>query len=98
MFSIDSQQELMVKTIEQTVSILMEKPPLFKEELNYEDMVQHLTRLFEKNLSIEEFNTILNEDLKQRCAGILSTELRAGMLDDFTPEQRDIFYKIVNKK
>ncbi len=34
----------------------MEERPLFKEELNAEEMIQHLCNIFQKNLSIEEFN------------------------------------------
>jgi hypothetical protein len=35
-------QESMVKRIEQVVSVLMEENPLFKEDLNYSEMVKLL--------------------------------------------------------
>ena len=48
MLSTDVRQELMIKKIKRVVSILMEEEPLFKEDLNYSEMVKHLVKLFEK--------------------------------------------------
>ena len=62
MLSTDVRQELMIKRIEQVVSILMAERPFFKEELNYLEIVQHLARLFEENLPYEEFNTMSDQE------------------------------------
>ncbi len=56
MLSTDIRQESMVKRIEDIVSILMEERPIFKEDLDYSEMVAHLAGVFEKALSCEEFN------------------------------------------
>ena len=76
----------------------MEERPLFKEELNAEEMIQHLCNIFQKNLSIEEFNIMEDQDLKKRCSGILSVEMLSGLLDDLTPEQIAIFDEAVKRK
>ncbi|GBF80807.1 hypothetical protein [Aphanothece sacrum] len=98
MLSTDAKQESMMKKIEQVVSILMEEDSLFKEELNYSKIVKHLTNLFAENLSFEEFNNISEQSLKNRCRGIMSTELMAGMLDDLTPEEMAIFDEAIKRK
>lgn len=98
MLSTDVKRESMIKRIEQVVFILMEERPLFKEDLNYVEIVQHLANLFEKNLSFEEFNNMSEESLKKRCSGIMSTELMAGMLDDLTPEEMAIFDEAIKRK
>jgi hypothetical protein len=52
----DIRQESMVKIIEDIVSILMEKLPLFKEDLNYSEMVKILVNLVQENLTHDQFN------------------------------------------
>jgi hypothetical protein len=94
----DIKQESMVKRIENVVSILMEEEPLFKEDLNYSEMVTHLAEVFEKALSFEEFNSISEESLKNRCSSIMSLQLLATIGDDFTPEQMAIFDEAIKRK
>ncbi len=98
MLSTNLKKESITKRIEQIVSILMEERPLFKEELNYSEMVQHLANLFEKNLPFEEFNSLSDQELKKHCSAILSTELIAGMLDNLTSEQMAIFDESIKRK
>jgi hypothetical protein len=76
----------------------MEERPLFKEELNPEEMIQHLCKIFDKNVSIGEFYMMEEEDLKNRCSGILSVQMLSGLLDDLTPEQVAIFDEVVKRK
>ncbi len=71
MLSTDIRQESMVKIIENIVSILMEEYPLFKEDLNYAEMVQNLVPL-PKNLSFEEFNAMSNNELKEYSSSIMA--------------------------
>ncbi|MGB5769646.1 MAG: hypothetical protein WBM32_07220 [Crocosphaera sp.] len=98
MLSTDVQRESIIKRIEPVVAILMEERPLFKEELNYPEIVKHLSKLFAENLSFEEFSAISDQSLKKRCSGIMSTELIAGMLDDLTPEEMAIFDEAIKRK
>ncbi len=98
MLSTDLQRESIIKRIEPVITILMEEQSLFKEELNYSEMVQHLSKLFAENLSFEEFIAISDESLKKRCSGIMSTELIAGMLNDLTPEEMAIFDEAIKRK
>jgi hypothetical protein len=98
MLSTELQKESMINRIEKIVAILMEERPLFKEELDAEKMIQHLCNIFQKNLSIGEFNLMEDQDLKNRCSGILSVEMLSGLLDDLTPEQIAIFDEAVKRK
>jgi hypothetical protein len=48
MLSTDIKQESIIKRIEQVVSILMAEYPLFKDDLDYSEIVKHLVKLFRK--------------------------------------------------
>ncbi len=98
MLSTDLQRESMIKRIKAVVSNLMEEDSLFREDLNYSDIVEHLTNLFDKNLSFEEFNTMSDEELKHHCSGIMSIEILSKVGEDFTPEQMRIFDEAVKRK
>ena len=98
MLSTDLQRESIIKRIEPIIGILMEERPLFKEELNYSEMVQDLSKIFAENLSFEEFSSISDEDLKKRCSIILVTEAVAGTLNELTPEQIAIFDEAITRK
>ncbi len=98
MLSTALQRESIMKRIEPVISSLMEERPLFKEDLDYDKMVQHLADIFMKNLTIEEFTTISDEDLKKRCSGIMSIEIVSKIGEDLTPEQMEIFDEAIRRK
>ncbi|ALB42080.1 MAG: hypothetical protein HEQ13_06020 [Dolichospermum sp. DEX189] len=98
MLSTELQQESMISRIEKIVNILMEERPLFKEELNAEEMIHELYNLFQQNLPIDEFNSMQDQDLKTRCSGIMVTEAVAGTLNELTPEQIAIFDEMIKRK
>ncbi|MCL1471156.1 hypothetical protein [Argonema antarcticum] len=98
MLSTDPKQESMIKRIEQVVSILMEERPLFKEDINYAEMVEHLAKVFAENLSFEKFNIISEQSFKNRCSGIMSLQLLGKIGEDFTPEQMAIFDEAIKRK
>ncbi|MFM6746054.1 MAG: hypothetical protein ACKPJH_06590 [Dolichospermum sp.] len=98
MLSTDMKQESMVKRIENIVSILMEEDPLFKEDLNYVETVQILVKVFKENFSLEKFNQISEESLKNRCDKMMAVQLLAKIGEDFTPDQMAIFDDAVKRK
>ncbi len=98
MLSTDLQRESMIKRIKKVVSSLMEESPLFREDLNHSEIVEHLTNLFNKNLPFEEFNTMSDEELKHHCSGIMSIEILSKVGEDFTPEQMRIFDEAIKRK
>ena len=98
MLSTEIKQDAMMKRIEDVVSILMDERPLFKEDLDYGKTVTHLVEVFKKALSIDEFNNISEESLKNRCSGIMSLHLLAKIGEDFTPEQMAIFDDAIKRK
>jgi hypothetical protein len=98
MLSADIRQELIVKRIENIVSILMEERPLFKEDINYSEIVANLAEVFEKLLSFEEFNSISEESLKKRCDKMIAVQLLAKIGEEFTSEQMAIFEDAIKRK
>ena len=98
MLSTDIRQESMVKRIENIVSILMEEDPLFKEDLDYSEMVNLLVNLAQENLTIEEFNSMPDTELKEHCSFVMATELVSKIGQDFTPEQMAIFDEAIKRK
>lgn len=98
MLSTDIKQEVMMKRIEDIVSILMEEEPIFKEDIDYGKIVEELVTSFEKHLSIEEFNTMSDEELKEHCSFIMATEMFAKIGEEFTPEQMAIFEDAIKRK
>ncbi|MEA5619302.1 hypothetical protein VB711_15850 [Cronbergia sp. UHCC 0137] len=98
MLSTDMKQESMVKRIENIVSILMEEDSLFKEDLNYVETVQNLVKVFKENFSLEKFNQISEESLKNRCDKMMAVQLLAKIGEDFTPEQMAIFEDAIKRK
>jgi hypothetical protein len=93
-----SQKDLITQRIQPIVSFLMEEEPLFKENLDHQKMVEHLIYLFEKNLSFEEFKAMSDEDLKERCDGIMAIELLTKSGEKWTPEEIAIFDGAVKRK
>lgn len=94
----DFRQESMVKRIEEVVSILMAENSLFKEDLSHPKMLQYLMKLFQKNLSFEEFKMMSDEELKEHCSFIMATELLAKIGEDFTLEEMAIFEDAIKRK
>lgn len=94
----DVKQEAIVKRIEKVVSILMAERPLFREELDYSEMVQQLAKLFQNNLPFEEFNAMSDEQLKKHCSVIMVTEAVAGTLNELTHEEIAIFDQVIKRK
>jgi hypothetical protein len=94
----DIKQGSMIKRIEEVVSAIMKERPIFKEDLDYAEIVQYLVKLFQKNLPFEEFNTMSDEELKEHCSFIMATELLAKIGEDFTPEQMAMFEDAIKRK
>ncbi|WP_026079448.1 hypothetical protein [Spirulina subsalsa] len=98
MLTNDNQQKSILKRIERVVSILMEEDPLFNENLSYLEIVQDLVKRCQKNLSVEEFNTMSDEELKEYSRGLMTIELLGTIGEAFTPEQRVIFDNAIKRK
>jgi len=98
MLSTDIKQESIITRIEQVVSILMEERPLFKEDLNYSEMVKLLVNIVQENLTNEQFNYMSNDKLKENCSFVMATEILSKIGQDFTPEQMAIFDEAIKRK
>jgi hypothetical protein len=98
MLATENKQESILKRVEQVVSVIMEERPLFKEDLDYAETVQDLVKRFQKNLSVEEFNAISDDELKEYSIGIMAIELLGKIGEAFTSEQMAIFEDAIKRK
>ena len=85
------EKDALTARISRIVEELMEKESWFREKLDLEEMVNYISGLIEEHLSPEELPEIEDEDLSGRIRKVLTLEAASGMLDDFTPEQMEIF-------
>ncbi len=83
--------ESRMKRIEKIVSLILEERPVFQEELNHTERVEKIFNLVQEHLTHEEFNKISDEELKENCSFVMSTEIISKTLEDLTPEQISIF-------
>jgi hypothetical protein len=94
----DIKQESIVKRIEEVVSAIMKERPIFKEDLDYAEIVQYLVNIVQENLTNEQFNNMSNDKLKENCSFVMATELLAKIGEDFTPEQMATFEDAIKRK
>lgn len=85
------EKDAIAARISRIVEHLMESDRYFQEKLNLVEMVNYVSGLIEEHLSPEELPEIDDEDLSDRIHKVLTLEAVSGMLDDFTPEQMEIF-------
>ena len=85
------EKDALTARISRIVENLMENESWFREKLNLEEMVNYVSGLIEEYLSPEELQEIDDEDISGRIRKVLTLEAVSGMLDDFTPEQMEIF-------
>jgi hypothetical protein len=78
------------------VNNLIDNNPLYLENLNRQEMIDNINRNFDP-ASVPDVNSISEESLTKRIKSILSLHLVSGMLNDFTPEQMQIFDESVKR-
>ncbi|HAI68068.1 MAG TPA: hypothetical protein DCM38_01365 [Gammaproteobacteria bacterium] len=64
--------------------------PIYLEKFNQEGWIEYLAKTM-AGIPLEQFLRIADEDLKGRIGRLMSLQLVAGMLNDFTPEQMKTF-------
>ncbi|BAZ84319.1 hypothetical protein [Dolichospermum compactum] len=75
---------------------LIDNNPLYQENLDKEKMLEVINRTFDP-VAVPDVNSISEEKLTKRIKIILSLHLVSGMLNDFTPEQMQIFDESVKR-
>jgi hypothetical protein len=78
------------------VKTLIDNNPLYQENLDKEKMLEVINRTFDP-VAVPDVNSISEEKLTKRIKIILSLHLVSGMLNDFTPEQMQIFDESVKR-
>jgi hypothetical protein len=64
---------------------------VFLEKHGTSEWVDHIVTILKERLSLEKLITMSDTDLQGMVGRLMSLELVAGMLADFTPEQMRIF-------
>jgi hypothetical protein len=78
------------------VRTLIDNNPLYQENLDKQAMIENINRTFDP-AAVPDVNSISEEELTKRIKSILSLHLVSGMLNDFTPEQMQIFDESVKR-
>ncbi|MBD2665404.1 hypothetical protein B6N60_02769 [Richelia sinica FACHB-800] len=78
------------------VNNLIDNNPLYLENLDKQKMIKEMNKIFDPN-SVPDVNSISEAELTKRIKSILSLHLVSGMLNDFTPEQMQIFDESVKR-
>ncbi|MTJ06786.1 MULTISPECIES: hypothetical protein [unclassified Anabaena] len=78
------------------VKTLIDNNPLYQENLDRQEMLEVINRTFDP-VAVPDVNSISQEELTKRIKSILSLHLVSGMLNDFTPEQMQIFDESVKR-
>ena len=94
MYEVSQEQNVFLVRISQIVNNLIDSSKFYQEKLDKNEMILDLVGLF-KQLSLEEFATIEDEDLNRRIDNLLTLEAVSGTLNDLTPEQMKMFDEAV---
>ncbi|NET01418.1 MAG: hypothetical protein F6K61_12765 [Sphaerospermopsis sp. SIO1G1] len=98
MLSTNIQQESTISRIERVVATLMDENPIFKEDLNYREIVKHIFKIVQEHLTLDKFNNMSDEKLKDNCSFVMSTEVLGKIGAELTPEQMTIFDDAIKRK
>ncbi|MGB3205876.1 MAG: hypothetical protein WBB28_12875 [Crinalium sp.] len=80
----------------QIVQTLIDNNPIYKENLDLQKMIEVINQTFDP-VAVPDLNSISEEELTRRIKSILSLHLVSGMLNDFTPEEMQIFDEAVKR-
>ena len=94
MYEVSQEKDVFLVRISQIVNNLIDSSKFYQKKLDKNEMVLDLVGLF-KQLSLEEFATIEDEDLNHRIDNLLTLEAVSGTLNDLTPEQLKMFDEAV---
>jgi hypothetical protein len=94
MYEVSQEKDVFLIRISQIVHKLIDSNSFYQEKLDENEMVLDFVDLF-KQLSLEEFTIIEDEDLNHRIDRLLVTHAVSGTLNDLTPEQMKMFDEAV---
>lgn len=83
-------KDAVLSRISGIVDSLMPTKNLFQERLNKDELMQIFSHLLEE-VSPEELLSLEDERLTKRVKGVMVVEATAGILNDLTPEQMEMF-------
>lgn len=90
MYEVSGEKNAFIVRISTIVENLIQSDSLF-QELDKDEIIKLLVTLFEEKLSPEQLRAIPDDELTRRIESIMMIEATAGMLNDLTPEEIEIF-------
>ncbi len=94
MYEVSQEKDVFLARISRIVNNLIDSNSFYQEKLDKNGMILDLVDLF-KQISLEDFTIIEDEDLTHRIDRILVTHAVFGTLNDLTPEQMKMFDEAV---
>ena len=90
MQEVSRKKDVLISRISAIVDKLIQNDTLF-QNLDKAELIQLLSTLVQENLSTKQLRAIDDDELTRRIDRVMAIEVMSGLLDDLTPEQREIF-------
>ncbi|MEB3339460.1 hypothetical protein [Okeania sp.] len=84
------EKNTVLKRISEIIDQAMENDSLYQEELNRDELLETFSKILDR-VSPEILLPLNDERLKKRVRRLMATELLWTILDDFTPEEKEMF-------
>ena len=85
-----TEKNTVLKRISEMIDQVMENDSLYQEELDRDELIETFSKILDR-VSPQILLPLNDEQLKERVDRVMSTELLWRILDDFTPEEKEMF-------
>jgi hypothetical protein len=93
--STQSLKDQALERISKIVDQIFEDSDVFREEINKDEFMQHMSKRLDNSLSPEKANSISEERLTRIVGQHMAIGLMGTLLDGLTPEQLRLFNEAV---
>jgi len=90
MTQVSTEKNAVLKRISEMIDQVMENDSLYQEGLDRDELIQTFSKILDR-VSPQILLPLNDEQLKERVDRVMSTELLWRILDDFTPEEKEMF-------
>ena len=90
MIQVSDKKETLLLRISPIVDGLLQSEHKYQEKFSYEEIMKVFSDLLEE-VGAEEIINLKQEELTNRIKRVMAIEAMAGMLNDLTPEQIELF-------
>ena len=88
------EKNIVLKRISEMIDQVMENYSLYQEELDRDELMETFSKILDR-VSSQILLPLNDEQLKEKIDRVMSTELLSTILDDFTPEEKEMFHTAV---